>query len=113
MIKDCALDFVFFLQETPMMSDSVFDLSALYKSLEKCHKEDVEPQPLHIDSIDECIKCKWCPNWAGSQVKRVNQHCKRDKCHLKARSREKEETQTELGVQYIRSFFATNCNPAC
>ena len=78
-----------------MMSDSVTDLSALYKSLKKCHKEDVDPQPLYIDSIDECIKCKWCPNWAGSQqVKGVNQHCKRDKCHLKARSREKGETQS-------------------
>ena len=95
-----------------MMPDLITDLSALYKPLEKCSKEDVDPQPLYIDSID---KCKWCPNWAGSQqVKRVNQHCKRDKCHFKAHSREKGEMQTELeGVQDIRSFFATNCNSAC
>lgn len=79
--------------------------------LKKCIKEeDVDQQPLYVDDIDECIKCKWCPTWSGSQlVKRVNQHCKRDRSHSKARSRENGQSQSELqGVQDIRSFLSQN-----
>jgi hypothetical protein len=53
-------------------------ISALEKSLSKCDKEDIaaeEDQPLHIDEATECIRCRWCPLWAGSQaVKVINQH---------------------------------------
>ena len=86
-----------------MMSDSVTDLSALYKSLEKCCKEDVDPQPLYINSIDESGVL------IGLGHSEWNMSTSIDECHLKARSRENEVTQTELGVQDIRS---TNCNPA-
>ena len=56
------------------MSSVAFDFD---KAIEKCHKEETEEQPLYVDAGEECIKCKWCPEWKGSQqVKRVNQHCK-------------------------------------
>lgn len=73
-----------------------------------CFKEDnVESQPLYIDTPDECIKCSWCPSWNGSQeVKRVNQHCKRDKSHQKARMKLMGHSDDSLhGMQDIRDFF--------
>ena len=60
-------------------------LDDLDSRLAKCHQEDqIDEQPLYVDDADDAIKCAWCPGWSGSQVKRVNQHCKRDKSHLKA-----------------------------
>ena len=76
--------------------------------LKKCVQEDIESQPLYIDVADECIKCNWCPSWGGSQeVKRINQHCKRDKSHSKARMKlmGKDEDSTSHGTQDIRKFF--------
>ena len=76
--------------------------------LKKCvQEENVETQPLYIDIADECIKCNWCPSWSGSQeVKRVNQHCKRDKCHTKARMKLMGVEDNILhGMQDNRQFF--------
>ena len=82
----------------------------LDERLKKCFQEEVEDQPLYIDIPDECIKCTWCPSWSGSQeVKRVNQHCKRDKCHAKAGMKLMGGGQDNdlHGMQDIRQFLQT------
>ena len=65
-------------------SPPLVTLSDLDDRLAKCYKEpDLNEQSLFVDDTEDSIKCAWCSRWSGSQqVKRVNQHCKRDKCHL-------------------------------
>ena len=88
-------------------SSSVFLTVDLDKAIQKCHEEGPEEQPLYIDAIEECIKCKWYPGWQGSpQVKRVNQHCKRDKSHITARRKQSGEIQPLKGVKDIRTYFS-------
>ena len=93
-------------------SPPLVTLSELDDRLAKCYKEpDLDEQPLFVDDTEDSIKCAWCSGWSGSQqVKRVNQHCKRDKCHLKARMKALGHPNPEPleGVQDIRTYFSTS-----
>ena len=67
-------------------------------------------EPLYVDVEAGVIRCKWCKqHWKGAtEVKVVNQHCKRSAFH-KEKNRVlgiPDISSTTQGVQDIRRFLS-------
>ena len=68
-------------------------------------------EPLYVDVEAGVIRCKWCKqHWKGAtEVKVVNQHCKRSAFHKEEKNRVlgiPDISSTTQGVQDIRHFLS-------